>query len=1670
MGCGSSTASVYQYKDGSPVKPVKVSMSIRRRESFVHANNILVNRVAERLHSEWRITRMVQKDKNKAPGSITEFESFLEVVGEAKVDIAKLSWVELPESVKARKLKLTGVCCDAVINQLRGQNTHSGAETKTKKTHRRQTIILEPDLLDSIAELEYMLMMDNDVNNVSQLPWHALTASERALHHTTTLCVISEWNKMMQEAARDDVATSVTLHSTTDHQNIPLSKSPISDTLSALGTSTISSNSMTSTTQQEDGRVSPLSQSPANGAQHHARLSRTFARGSSRGLTRVLSGRDVLQEIRQTIRVRSAGTTNNESVQHNNTSARQRMKWAALRIAESTRAHLRKQIRKNKYFVRVFVSSTFRDFHAERDYLFQRVFPRLENACAELGILFIPVDLRWGVTTQEALDGEVIKLCLQEVDTCRPFFVAMLGERYGWHVDPFLDKQSSGDTLLKETFDVASMTFPWVKKWRDRSATEIEIRHAVLNNPNQKMHSFFFLRDPKSEIVSNRSTKSEINDIFQAESEHAKKLQDQLKDSIRKIQSKQHRVTDGYASLEELGKTMFEQLKEAIEQETDKKDTMASVVAKALGDTPLDAAHASRTETERLVFLRNAAVAQAFRHAYVKDQGLFGRVEQMCGNASDNTPLVVVGGSGLGKSALLANLSESSAPQLRDTVCVILYIGGQYQSPTVSEVVVDIVHLVRRAVQQLRDSRRKHLRTTSEPSKTTNNSNASSTLRRKASSAVLGPIEHQQPITETDALESPLDLLNKLFEEAGHELRQMRKRLLIGLDGMDRVSDDSIQPMTWLPVATPSGVQLVLSLATEEKSMEQSSDVAALGTRGSATKSPTHKSNLSAISPHVILGRRVTRMLKIISTRKWNIIEVTPMTSNRGQQLVTTYLNLYGKKFDQDQMKLVLNAKHTENPLYMITLLNEIRKFGSFENLGERLELYLKAEDTTSLFSLVLTRLDEEIGHNIVSTAARVIWVARSGVSEFDLKTILSASIPNETYDDFRHRTRDIFVNRANLISFVHFSLADAVEDTYLNENHEITAARQVFVESLELQANSAAVKKSRADSSIASSPKSHSNNVHIEDWNHDHALRGDWWYYIRELAYQYSMLEDWSLLSSIVGNLSNFVLFTEFDPELLIRYWRQLRLQHIRPNTVYKDSFAEYAKEQAEQRSESLEKEKVKEDVVAAEAAMAAVTAVTAVEGKQTFIGEGKTVDDTKKKMRRQSTVPGRRRSLAGIDIQMLLVDPLSQVGKILVHEQHYKMTLEMELDLIDDERDILLKLERFFQMLGEYRIALDHSKAALNLMEKVPRAFFGVVEVSSMLIEMAQLEHKLHEFDNAMEHLENARVTVINFLKEHPMDEDVRRMHIVVLGDMANLLKEKGMYDDAMVKYDEALIWTTQYLGPNDVECAVHLNNLANLLMEEHRYEDALSKYERSLCITKTHYSEDHPEVARTLHNIGLCLKHLGNYGEAMDHFMAAAKMMVDALGTYHPEVGIVLNNMSVLCCLRARSIRSKTEDAKSRQTSLYVQAQQAAERSVVIRERSLGSDHPTLAGAYTNLGKIYLLAENERLSEHCFERAVEIAGRKLGANHPLVGRGYAQLGRIASRSGDLVGAKEKFQRAVRSLRVSMGVVHAFTKGVEQKLRSIESKLSEKQNSVVVPQHGSELNIAVIQEDEQY
>jgi hypothetical protein len=48
--------------------------------------------------------------------------------------------------------------------------------------------------------------------------------------------------------------------------------------------------------------------------------------------------------------------------------------------------------------VYLFISSTFNDMHAERDFLVKKVFPQLADWCERRKLRMVDIDLRWGVT------------------------------------------------------------------------------------------------------------------------------------------------------------------------------------------------------------------------------------------------------------------------------------------------------------------------------------------------------------------------------------------------------------------------------------------------------------------------------------------------------------------------------------------------------------------------------------------------------------------------------------------------------------------------------------------------------------------------------------------------------------------------------------------------------------------------------------------------------------------------------------------------------------------------------------------------------------------------------------------------------------------------------------------------------------------------------------------------------------------------------------------------------------------------------------------------------------------------------------------------------------------------------------------------------------------------
>ena len=288
--------------------------------------------------------------------------------------------------------------------------------------------------------------------------------------------------------------------------------------------------------------------------------------------------------------------------------------------------------------IRVFVSSTFRDMVEERDELMTHTWPEMRRFCRDRQVEFVEVDLRWGIAEEQSTRKETLKLCLNEIRACRPYFVGILGERYGW--TPTNDAFTAD--LVEEQ--------PWLKELSGKSITELEILHGVLNNPDMADRSFFYFRDQA--YAQNHGA-----DFLPQDSEAADQ-QWALKTLIRQTCGEKHiPLRENYSDPRTLAALVLDDLKGVVTTQFPIEEIPDRLTREARD-------HEAFAEVRRRTYIGRPSYFEALdRHA-----------------SSDGAPLILLGDSGSGKSALLANWLQHWRVQHPQDFVFQHYIGGTPES------------------------------------------------------------------------------------------------------------------------------------------------------------------------------------------------------------------------------------------------------------------------------------------------------------------------------------------------------------------------------------------------------------------------------------------------------------------------------------------------------------------------------------------------------------------------------------------------------------------------------------------------------------------------------------------------------------------------------------------------------------------------------------------------------------------------------------------------------------------------------------------------------------------------------------------------------------------------------------------------------------------------------
>lgn len=260
--------------------------------------------------------------------------------------------------------------------------------------------------------------------------------------------------------------------------------------------------------------------------------------------------------------------------------------------------------------VRVFISSTFKDMQGERDELLRKTFPALHARFRARGVELLAVDLRWGITQEQAQSGKTLPTLMAEIDRCRPYFIGLLGERYGW-VPP--------DAAITPELKAA---YPFLAEASGCSITELEMMHGVLLNPDRAARAVFFQRN--SAYLNELDPEERAR--YAGDNEGAlANLKQRIRDSGAKIVPYDRPGEIGTAVEAEIAAWIEDQFPEA--------------------DAP--------DEFQRAASL-HAAFARERCGVYVGGEHYLSLLDAWI-SRSDAERMLVVGASGAGKSTLIAN-------------------------------------------------------------------------------------------------------------------------------------------------------------------------------------------------------------------------------------------------------------------------------------------------------------------------------------------------------------------------------------------------------------------------------------------------------------------------------------------------------------------------------------------------------------------------------------------------------------------------------------------------------------------------------------------------------------------------------------------------------------------------------------------------------------------------------------------------------------------------------------------------------------------------------------------------------------------------------------------------------------------------------------------------------
>ncbi|HCU35194.1 MAG TPA: hypothetical protein DGT21_06940 [Armatimonadetes bacterium] len=737
---------------------------------------------------------------------------------------------------------------------------------------------------------------------------------------------------------------------------------------------------------------------------------------------------------------------------------------------------------------RVFVSSTFQDFVAERNALQKDVWPDLRELCEANGARFQAVDLRWGVSEQAGRDQRAMDICLEEIRRCqqvtpRPNFVVLLGDRYGWRPVPARVPQVELDAVLGHTVDPGECSL--IRDWYALDTNSVRpeyclhsregVRHDEWAHIEQRLRATLLagaracgLPDDALVKYERSATEQEIiAGALGAEGDHAFGYfrtihglpDDQTAASYVDIGPDGRRDAETADRLGQLQARLRDHLPDGHihgidarwEQNTPSEEHLAPFCARVRADLSLAIAEelaklGAVDEVDREVQAHAEFAAERGGH-FVGRRETIARVLDYATGAARH-PLVITGRSGSGKSALMARVL-GELPE--EATVISRLIGATPASTRLHSLLRGLCEQISRELDLPRP-------------------------RETGPDAVAADDPYAIP-DDPHQLVATFERLLGMVPEG--------RNLVIVLDALDQLSGaDNAHSLAWLPTELPPGVRIIVSVLERE-------DAAGECHRAAAKRLPAEA-----------------------------LIELPALSAEEGSGILHAWLGAARRTLDPAQLSHLLDrfsACPEGHALFLRLAFEEARRWRSFDGLPAGSDGLAGLRDTVEgLVEDMLARIEMPANHGavLVHWALGYLAAARNGLAEDEMLQVLSRD--EQVMADFARRSPDS--PEVDSLPIVVWSRLRFDLDYYLTERSADNTSLLAFYHR---QVGEAAERRYLGDAPhrLRAHRKLGEYFAARKPWADPHARVAD----LRrgaELAWQQTMAEDWDELEATLTDL----------------------------------------------------------------------------------------------------------------------------------------------------------------------------------------------------------------------------------------------------------------------------------------------------------------------------------------------------------------------------------------------------------------------------------------------------------------------------------------------------------------------------------------------------------------------